>query len=164
MGITPHNRISTKHQKGRGCAPGGFRTIINKQEGGTLYQKTRDSWLFIPRPFGTICKQPDPTLITPTMFLWLLTDQDTTHDLINAKQMTNKTDIYWKVKPGRSLPPDTCKRKNCVDMHSNSRQARFSLPVVTFWYHTCTGRIYNCQWSGNIPSKWSTLGRILGHR
>ena len=37
------NWISKKHQKHRGCAPGGFITILNKLEWGTLYQTTYDS-------------------------------------------------------------------------------------------------------------------------
>ena len=62
------------------------------------------------------------------MILWILPTQDTTHDLRNMKQMANKTDPYWKDRPGRSLPPDTCKCDNCADMHINSRQASLSLP------------------------------------
>ena len=42
MGITPHNLISIEHQKHRGRAPEGCRKFINKQEGGTLYQKMCD--------------------------------------------------------------------------------------------------------------------------
>ena len=128
-----------------------------------LYQKRRDSWLFIPRTLTTIYKQPGPTGITPTMILWLLPAQDTTHDLINAKQMANKTDPYWKDRPGHSLPPDTSKYKNCVNMHSNSRRASLYLPTVTLWHHTRTRRIYDCQWNCNRPIKRSTPGRILGH-
>ena len=105
MVITPNNRISTKHQKCRGSAPRGCRTIINKQKGVILYQNTRDPCLIIPRPLRTIGKQPGPTGVTPTILLWLLPAHDSTHDLINAKQMDNKTNPYWKNIPGRSLPP-----------------------------------------------------------
>ena len=52
--------------------------------------------------------------------LWFLPDQDSTHDLRNEKQMSNKTNYYWKDRPGRSLPPDTCKRNNRVDIHRNT--------------------------------------------
>ena len=144
MGITPYNRISTKHQKRRGCVPGGCITIINKGEGGTIYQNMRDPLLFIPRPIRTICKQPVPTVITPTMILWLLSAQDSTHDLSNANQMANKTDYYWKDRPWCSLPLDACKLENRADMHSNIRQASLSLSVVTLWYHTRTSIIYDC--------------------
>ena len=65
--------------------------------------------MFIPKPLRTIGKQPGPTGITPTIILWLLTDQDTTHYLSNAKQMANKMDPYWKDRPGRILPIDTFK-------------------------------------------------------
>ena len=143
---------------------GGCRTIINKLEGRTLYQNTRDSWLFIPRPLMNICKQPGPTGITPTMILWLLPAQDTSHDLINTKQMANKTDPYWKDGPGISLLTDTLKYDNFAGMHSNSRRASLSLPVVNLWQHTRTRRIYDYQWSDNIPKKLSTPGQILGHR
>ena len=61
-----------------------------------LYQKIRDSLLSISRPFRTICKQSVPTIITTPIILWLLPAQDTPNDINNAKQMANKTDIYWK--------------------------------------------------------------------
>ena len=96
--------------------------------------------------------------------LWILTDQDTPHDLINAKQMNNKTDIYWKNGPGNSLPPDPYKYFNHVNLHRNSIQDSFSLLAVTFWHHNCIIRIYECQQSVNRPRKESTQGRILGHR
>ena len=96
MGIAPHNIISTKHQKCRGCVPRGCRTIINKREGGTLYQKKRNPWLLIPRPLRTFGKQPGPTGVTKTMLLWFLPAQDSTHDLCNTKQMAKKTNPYWK--------------------------------------------------------------------
>ena len=64
-------------------------------------------------------------VITTAIILWLLPDQDTTHDIINVKRMTNKTDLYWKDIPGLSLPPDTCKYYNRVDLHINSRRAIF---------------------------------------
>ena len=164
MGITPHSRIYTKHQKCRGSSPGDWRKFLNKLEGVMLYQKTCDLLLLIPRPLRTICKQPCPTGITPTMLLWILPAQDTTHDISNANQTTNKTDPYWKDRPGQILPPDTFKWSNCVDMHSNIRRSSLFLPVVTLWYHTRTSRIYYCQWSSNRPGKRSALGRILGHR
>ena len=44
------------------------------------------------------------------MLLWFLPAQDATHDICNMKQMANKTNSYWKNRPGRSLPPDKCKR------------------------------------------------------
>ena len=90
MEINPHNRISTKHQKCRGPAPEGCRKILNKREGGTLYQKTNDSLFFIPRPFRTICKKPGPTRINTTILLWIMPAQDTTHDIRNAKQVAKK--------------------------------------------------------------------------
>ena len=164
MGTTPHNLISSIHQKLRGHAPGGCRTIINKQEGGTLYQKTHDSWLFITRPLSNIYKQPGPMWINLTMLLWLLTAQYNTHVLSNTKQMANKTDPYRKERPVFRLPLDTWKYNNRGDMHSNSRRASISLPAITLWNHTCNRRIYDCQWSGNRPRKRSTPGRILGHR
>ena len=123
MGITLHNRISTIHQKCMGHASRGYITIPNKIEGGTLYQKTCDPLLLIPRPLRTFGKQPGTTGFTPTMHVWLLPDQDYTHNLSNAKQMSNKTNTYWKNRPGHSLPPDTIKRNNRVDMHCNSRLA-----------------------------------------
>ena len=80
-----------------GRAPGVYRTIFNKKEGLTLYQTTCDLWLFIPSPFRTICKQLNPTRSTTSILLWLMISQDTQHYLINAKRMSNKTDIYWKI-------------------------------------------------------------------
>ena len=145
MGITPHNRISTKHQKRRGRAPGGCRTILNKLEGGMLYQKTRDSWMFFPRTLSTIGKQLSPTGITPTILCWILPSQDTTHNLNNLKQMSKKTDPYCKDRPGSSLPPDTCKCNNRSNIHINGRRYIISLSMVTLWYHTRTRRIYNFQ-------------------
>ena len=41
---------------------------------------------------------------------------------------------------------------NRFDLHSN------------IFHHTRTGRIYDCQWSGNRPRKWSTPGQILVHK
>ena len=144
MSIAPHNRISTKHQKCRGCSPRGCRTILNKREGVTLYQKTRNIWLLIPRPLRTFCKQPGPTGVTPTMILWFLPTQGSTNYLCNAKHMANKTNHYWKNRLGHSLPLDTCKRDNCVYMNCNSQRTIFSLFQVTLWHHTCTSRIYYC--------------------
>ena len=164
MVIIPHNKISTKHQKHRGCAPKGCRTIINKWEGGMLYQNMCDSLLFITRPSSTICKQLGPSRITTTIILWLLPAQDTPHDIINTKQMANKTGVYWKNGPGRSLPPDTWKCYNQVNLHSNSRKSSLSLHVVTLWHKTRTRIIYDCQQSLNRPRKWSTQGKILVHR
>ena len=34
--------------------------------------------------------------VTPTIILWILSAQDSTHNLCNAKQMANKTNPYWK--------------------------------------------------------------------
>ena len=145
MGIAPNNRISTKHQKCRGRAPRGCIKIVNKREGGTLYQKTHNRCLLIIRPLRTFVKQPGPTGDNPTMILWFLSAQDSTHDLCNTKQMSNKTNPYWKNRPGRSLPPDTRKCENRIDMHCNSRQASFSLFEVTLWHHTCTSGVYDYQ-------------------
>ena len=141
MGINPHNRISTEHQKFRGRACRGCRTVLNKREGGMLYQKMCNLWLLIPSPLMTFVKQPGPTGVTPTMILGLLPDQDSTHDLINAKKMANKTNPYWKNRPGRSLLPDTCNCENRINMHCNSWRAILSLPEVTLWHHTRTRRI-----------------------
>ena len=69
--------------------------------------------------------------IITTMLLWRLPDQDTTYDLRNAKEMANKRDLYWKDRPGRSLPPEPCKYHNRVDLYLNCIQASFSLPAVT---------------------------------
>ena len=96
MGITPQNRISTKHQKCRGRTPRGCITIINKREGGNLYQKTCDAQLLITRPLRTFVKQPVQMGVTLTIILWLLSAQDSTHDIINSKQMANKTNPDWK--------------------------------------------------------------------
>ena len=63
--------------------------------------------LLIPRPLGTFGKQPGPAGVTPTMFLWFLTAQDSTHDIYNVKHMANKTHHYWKNRPEHSLPLDT---------------------------------------------------------
>ena len=128
MGITPHNRISTKHQKYRGRAPSGCRTIINKREGVTLYQNMCNPWLLIPMPLSTFGKKPGPTGVTPTMLLWILPDQDSTRDLSNAKQMGNKNNPYLENIPGRSLPSDTCKRNNRVDIHLNTHSLRLFPP------------------------------------
>ena len=46
--------------------------------------------------------------------------------------MSNKNNTYWENRPGRSLPPDTCKRNNRVNIHCNSRRASFSLPGLPF--------------------------------
>ena len=144
MGIAPHNRISTKHQKCRGRAPRGCIKVLNKRKGGTLYQKTRNQRLLIPSPLRTFGKQLGPPGVTPTMLLWFLPAQDSTHNLCNTKQMSNKTNPYWKNRPGRSLLTDTCKNNNRVDMHCNSQRAGFSLFEVNLWHHTCTRGIYNC--------------------
>ena len=90
-------------------------------------------------------QQPGPTGVNLTMILWFLPAQDSTHDLCNANQMANKTNLYRKNRPKRSLPPDTYKRENRIDMHCNSRRASFSLYEVTLWHHTCTRKIYDCQ-------------------
>ena len=94
MGIPPHNWICTKHQKHRGRAPGFCRTILNKQEGGMLYQTMRDSQLLIPRIFMTICKQPGSMRITTVMILWLLMARYIPHSISKSKQMSNKIDHY----------------------------------------------------------------------
>ena len=125
MDIAPHNRISTKHKKCRSRAPRSGRTILNKREGRTLHQKTCNPWLVILGPLRTFGKQPSPTGVTPTMLLWVLYAQDSTHDLCNAKQMANKNNPYWKNRPGRSLPPDTRKRENRIDMNCNR--------ITTIW-------------------------------
>ena len=134
-----------KTSKYRGRAPRGYRTILNRREGLTLYQKSCNTRLLIPRPLRTFGKQPGPTGFTPIMILWFLHTQDSTHDLCNAKQMANKINPYCENRPGRSLPLDTCKRDNRVDMHYNSRRASLSLTEVTLWHHTSTSRIYYCQ-------------------
>ena len=144
MGITPHNRISTRRQKFRGRVPRSCRTILNKLEGGTLYQKTRNPLMIIPRHLRNFGKQPGPTGVTPTNLLWFLPAQGSTHDLSNSNQMANKTNTYCKNTPGRSLPPDTCKLNNRVGMHFNSRRDSLSLPEVTIWHHTRSSRIYDC--------------------
>ena len=144
MGITPHNIISTKYLKRRGRAPRGCRTILNKREGGMLYQKTRNTGLLITSPLRSFGKQPGPTGVTPTMLLWFLPAQDSTHDICNAKQISNKPNTYWKDRLGRSLPLDTRKHNNCVDMHCNNRRASLSLPEVKLWHNTLTSRIYDC--------------------
>ena len=59
------------------------------------------------------------------MLLWILPAQDSTHDLRNANQMANKTNTYWKDRPERSLPPDTRKRDNRINMHLNSKKIDF---------------------------------------
>ena len=145
MGSSPHNRISTKHQKCRGRAPRGCIQVLNKRKGGTLYQKTRNPRLLIPSPLKTFGKQLGPPGVTPTMLLWFLPAQDSTHDLCNAKQMADKTNPYCKNRPAHSLTPDTRKCDNRVDMHCNSQRARFSRFDVTLWHHTCTSGIYDCQ-------------------
>ena len=94
--------------------------MINKREGRTLRQKTRDPLLIIPRPLRTVGKQPSPTGVTPSMLLWFLPAQDSTHDLCNVKQMANKTNPHWKNRPGRSLPQNTCKHEHRIDMHCDS--------------------------------------------
>ena len=152
MGIAPHNRISTKHQKCRGRSPWGCRTIINKRGGGTLYQNMFNPWLLVLRTLRSFGKKLGPTGVTPTMLLWFLPAQDFTHDLCNVKQMANKTNPYFKNRPGRNLPPDTCKRDNRVNIHFNSWRAIFSLFDFTLWHHTWTSGIYDCQWSGNITT------------
>ena len=164
MGIDPHNRISKKHKKCRSLTPGSSRTILNKWEGRTLHQKTRNPWLLIPRHLRTVGKQPSPTGVTPTMFLWFLPAQDSTHDLCNDKQIANKTNTYRKNRPGRSLPLDTCTREHRIDMHWDSWRASLSLFEVTLWNQTCSSGVYNYQWSDNIPRKQSTSRPILGHK
>ena len=153
-----------KTSKSRGCAPRGCRTIINKQEGVTLYQKTRNTRLLIPSPLRTFGKKTDPTGVTPTMLLWFLPAQNSIHDLWNTKQMANKTNPYWENRPGCSLPPDKRKHDNRVDMHCNSQQASLYLPEINFWHQTWTRGIYECYWSGNRPRQRSTPGWILGRR
>ena len=82
------------------------RTILNKQEGGVLYQRTHDSRFSIPRPISNIYKQPGPTRITTSVLLWILLTQYTPHDIINAKRISYKMDIYWENGSGHSLPPN----------------------------------------------------------
>ena len=141
--LSHHNGISTKNQKYRGCDPRGCRPIINKRERVALYQNTCDPWLLIPIPLRHFVKQPGQTWITTIMLLWLLPAQDSTHDLINTKQIANKTNPYWKNRPGRSLLLDTRKCENCVNMNCNNRRASLYLPDVTLWHHTHTRIIYN---------------------
>ena len=59
--------------------------------------------MLIPMLLRNFGKQPGPTGVTPTMLLWLLSDQNSTHDFSNTKQMANKTNPYCKDRPGRSL-------------------------------------------------------------
>ena len=164
MSISPHNQIFTKHKNCRSRTLRISRTILNKWEGRMLHQKTHNPWLLISRPLRTVGKQPSPTLVTTTMLLWVLSDQYYTHDLCNVKQMSNKTNPYWKNRPGRSLPPDTCKHENHINMNCNSRQAIFSLFEFTLWHHTCNSGIYDYQWRGNRPRQQSTSRSILGNR
>ena len=85
-----------------------------------------------------------------------MSNQNNPHDLRNVKQMANETDLYWKNGPGHSLPPGPCKYYNCLNLHSNIRQASLSLPEVTLWNHTHTCRIYRCNRSGNRARRRST--------
>ena len=144
MGITPHSIISTKHQKWRGCSPRGCRIILNKLEGWMLYQKTRNIRLLIPRTLRTFVKRPGPTRVTPTMILWLLPAHDSTHDLYNAKQMAKKNEYLLENRLGHSLPPDTCKCDNRVNMHCNSLRDSLYLSEVNLWRHTRTSRENDC--------------------
>ena len=136
--------IEYLQKKMQGSPTWGYRKMINKREGGTLYKKTRDPWILIPTPLRTICKQSGLGGITPTMLLWLLPAQYSTHDLSNAKQMDKKTYPYWKDRPGLCLPLDKCKYDNPIDMHRNNRRASLYLPEVNLWHHTHTRRIYDC--------------------
>ena len=95
MVITPHNCIASKRQHPRGRPPRGCRTIINKRKVRALYQKTCYPQLFIPGSFRYIFKQLRPTGITTTVLLWLLSTQNSPHDIFHAKQIFNQTDLYW---------------------------------------------------------------------
>ena len=98
-----------------------------------------------PGPSGLSVKNRVQRESLQTLLLWLLPAQDTTHDLSNVKQISNKTYPYWKNRLGCSLPPDKCKGYNRVDLHNNIRQASFSIPAVALWHHTRTSRLYDCQ-------------------
>ena len=120
MGITPHIRISTKHQKCRGYSPWGCITIINKREGGTLYKKTLNTWLIIPRPLRTVGKQLSPTGVTPTIILWVLYAQDSTHDHCNTKQMKKKRILIGKTDLDAAY----------LRIHANAKNASTCIAIV----------------------------------
>ena len=86
------------------------------------------------------------------------------HDLRNVKQMANKTDIYQKNRPRRSLSLNPSKSYNRVDLNRNSIQTNLYLTVVTLCYHSPNRIIYDCQRSANMPREKYTQGKIFGYR
>ena len=54
MGIDPHNRISTKHQKIRGHVPRSCRTIFNKWEGEWYIKRRVNHDCSLPGPSGLL--------------------------------------------------------------------------------------------------------------
>ena len=151
--------------KKTGVVPLGVAEPFSKNNKGECYIKIRrthdcslpgPSWLLVKKSVQRESLQP--------CFYCFLPAQDSTHDLCNAKQMACKTNPYRKNRPGRSLPPDTCKHENRIGMHCNSWRARFSLLEVTLWHHTHTRWIYEGQWSRNITRQQSTSRSVLGHK
>ena len=130
MDITHQSWISKKHQKCRGSTPGGCRKILNKQGGGILYQTMRDSRLFIPRTFRTICKQPCPMRITTYMLLWILIAQDTPHYLSNVKQMAKKQTFIKK----RTWTQPTAKSMQILHLRRPSYQYQKKQPFSACSY------------------------------
>ena len=147
MDITPYNRISKKHQKYRGRAPGGCRTIINKQEGGAQYQNTSNTWLIIPRPLRTFGKQLGPTGSTPNILLWLLPAQYSTHDLRNAKQMANKKMLIGKT------PLDTAYHR----IHANTTTASTCITIVDELLFLCLVLPFGTT---PAPSEYTTVSEV----
>ena len=144
MGINPHNQIFTNHQKRRNRPMGVAEQFSINEKGGRYIKRRVTNDCSFPGPSGLLLNnQVQRESLQPYFYGFCLL-RILHMNLRNAKQMDNKTNPYWKNIPELSLPPDTCKRNNRVDMHSNSQRVSLYLPEFTFFYHTCTSVIYNC--------------------
>ena len=129
-----------------------------------LYKKMLDPWLIITRSLRTFVKQTCPIEVTPTILLWLLPAQDSTHDLSNENQTANKTNPYCK----KNL--DTAYRRK----HENKKTASTCITIVDelafiylrlpFGTTPAPAEYTNVSEFENRPRQRSTPGWILGHR
>ena len=153
-----------KTSKRRDRAPGDCRTIINKREGGTLYQATRVSRLFIPRHFRTIFKQPGTNRLTTAMFLWIMFAQDNPNDLSYAKQIATKRTFIRKIDPYAAycqIHANATITSTCISI---VEKLNFLLLRSPFGSTTSPSEYKTISEAGNISRKGSTQGKIVGHR
>ena len=151
MVIAPNNWLIASHRKCGSCPAWGSITILNRQEGTTLYQKTCNPQLLFPVTFRTICEQPSTEGHPPTIFLRILPTKDTTHYCSHAHQMALKTHPDRENRPRWCILTRPHKHTNSINMHRNCRKTSLSLYAPSLWHHTRTSRIYHHQWGSNQP-------------